>query len=118
MKNRREADAYRSTWRRLRGARLAILIAFLAWLPLHALLRAVTGSGHEWLYVTVPLLIATVWGSSLAIGYARCPRCGEYFARHPLKGRRLLTTRCLHCGLAQWTVSDATSATIQPLRPT
>jgi hypothetical protein len=111
--SRLESDAYRVTWRRIRRARLAVLITFLAWLPLHALLRALTGSVQGWLYLTMPLVAGILVASSVAIGYTRCPRCREYFARHPVKGRHPLTARCLHCGLPQWSRPDGASTGVE-----
>ena len=101
---RNQADSdrrYGAAWMRLRNARTAAAVALAAWLPLHAVLF-MSGIGGESLFVTMPVFAGTLWCSAVIIGTTRCPRCGEYFARHPETGRRLLTTRCLNCGLEQW----------------
>jgi hypothetical protein len=98
-------DLYRATWTRLRRARIGVLVSWLLWLPVVGALTSVAGVPDVLVYLVMGALASGLWYSGARIGYTRCPRCKEHFAWHHVSGRKLLTPRCLYCGLEQWSTS-------------
>jgi hypothetical protein len=105
--------AYWRAWTRLRNGRLLIVTALLSWLPLNVLLSRVLSEGTA-LWVTGPLAAAGMWGGAILIGSTRCPSCRELFTFSNTGGRHPFASRCVWCGVQQW---SGAQETVQHRRP-
>jgi hypothetical protein len=107
---------YTAAWRDYRKRRLIFWTVALAYAPgvtaiticVGLPLSALSGIKPDYFF----FFIGGSWMLAMVVAGWRivlfpCPRCGKWFSS-TLLYRNPFTTKCLHCGLEKWAISDMT----------
>lgn len=103
---------YEKNWAEYRKRRKLFWIIFLTYLPGVAIIGAPLGQLFK--SETSYLIVAIIWMCAFAVSglrfsFWKCPRCEKCFSLR-WHSSNPFTSRCLHCGLAKWELSDTRSS--------